>query len=353
MFEMMLGALKAAGYEAYLVGGSVRNMLMGLPAGDYDICTSALPDQIKAVFKDCRIIDTGIKHGTVTVVRDGTPFEITTFRGESGYADHRHPGKVEFGCSLYEDLLRRDFTMNAVCFDGERFIDPLGGRKDIDDGVIRAVGDPGKRFAEDALRILRGLRFASVLGFCIDPATADAMHACRNDLEYVSPERIWSEFRKAYSGKHFGDVYLAHFDIFAACIPHAIRERSIFACRNDALDALDRLKADSRSKHLAEIYFTAPDFCAAELLYSYGKSDAEFLCRLRGREKELSEIIGSGIPYSVSMLEFDGNDAKALGLTGKNVGRLLDALLKSAMNGETENKKSELTKKAVDILRSF
>ena len=152
--------LQAAGYDAYLVGGCVRDALLGREPGDWDITTAALPEQVEAVFAGERIIETGLKHGTVTLLLDGTALEITTFRTEAGYSDHRHPDAVAFTPSLIEDLARRDFTINAMAWNPtEGIVDPFGGRADIDACLIRCVGDPCARFNEDALRILRALRF--------------------------------------------------------------------------------------------------------------------------------------------------------------------------------------------------
>ena len=161
-----LTKLRQAGFEAWLVGGCVRDHLMGRTPSDYDITTSAEPSETEAAFAGERLIETGLKHGTVTVLLGGEPLEITTFRTEGAYSDGRHPDSVAFTRSLREDLARRDFTMNAIAWDGgERFEDPFGGRADIAAGCIRCVGDPRERFREDGLRILRAIRFAAALGF--------------------------------------------------------------------------------------------------------------------------------------------------------------------------------------------
>ena len=176
--------LNEAGFEAWLVGGCVRDRLMGAEPHDYDITTSATPAETAAVFAGERIIETGLRHGTVTVLLSGEPLEITTFRTEAAYSDHRRPDAVRFTRSLREDLARRDFTVNAIAMDADgRLCDPFGGRADLEKKILRAVGDPEARFREDALRILRCARFSSVLGFAIEPATAAAMVRCRELLD--------------------------------------------------------------------------------------------------------------------------------------------------------------------------
>jgi len=190
-----LEALTGAGYAAYPVGGCVRDLLLGRWPGDVDICTSAHPEQVMALFPNA--VPTGLRHGTVTVPTADGNVEITTFRREGGYADSRHPDAVAFDVGLREDLSRRDFTVNAMALapDGT-VIDPFGGREDLKRGLIRCVGDPDRRFSEDALRMLRAVRFAAQLGFRIEENTADALsrNACRT--ERVSGERIKAEMEK-------------------------------------------------------------------------------------------------------------------------------------------------------------
>ena len=205
--ETLLGALRAAGYEAYPVGGCVRDSLMGRVPADWDLCTSALPAQTEAVFAGYRLIETGLKHGTVAVLTDMGPVEITTFRTDGAYADGRHPDAVTFVPDIREDLARRDFTVNAMALapDG-MVIDPFGGRADLAAGVIRCVGEPDARFHEDGLRILRALRFASKLDFEIEPATARSVLADRVLLDGISRERVLSELRGLLMGPGAGRV---------------------------------------------------------------------------------------------------------------------------------------------------
>ena len=218
--DEILNRLTAAGFQAYAVGGCVRDSLLGTVPGDWDICTSALPEETEACFSDLRVVETGLKHGTVTVIFQGVPYEITTFRSDGNYLDHRRPQQVNFVRTLKEDLLRRDFTLNAMAvgLDGE-IQDPFGGRQDLTDGIIRCVGDPDTRFTEDALRILRGLRFASRLGFSIAPETAVAMERNKNLLSYVSGERIYKELTGILIGTYAQSVLEQYGGVLAAVLP--------------------------------------------------------------------------------------------------------------------------------------
>lgn len=187
-------ALDRAGFESCVVGGAVRSSLLGLPVHDYDLTTSAVPEEMESVFARYHVIPTGIIHGTLTVVIDRHPLEITTYRTDGTYQDHRHPDEVRFTKSLQEDCARRDFTINAMCYHPDRgIIDFFGGQKDLQDHVLRTVGDPERRFNEDALRILRALRFAAQLHFTIEPATAAALLDQAPSLSRIAKERIQAE----------------------------------------------------------------------------------------------------------------------------------------------------------------
>lgn len=193
--EKILETLNGKGYEAYIVGGCVRDMIMGRKPGDWDITTSARPEETKKCFK--RTFDTGIKHGTITVLLDGGSYEVTTYRIEGEYTDCRHPDEVVFTRDIHEDLLRRDFTMNAIAYHPrEGFIDPFGGRDDIEKKTIRGVGFPDERFREDALRMLRAVRFAAQLGFSVEEETWKALKNRAELIKKVSAERIREELQK-------------------------------------------------------------------------------------------------------------------------------------------------------------
>ncbi len=218
--DAILRRLTASGFQAYAVGGCVRDRLLGTEPGDWDICTSALPEETEACFHDLRVAETGLKHGTVTVISQGVPYEITTFRSDGNYLDHRRPQQVNFVRTLKEDLLRRDFTINAMAVGLDGAIqDPFGGKQDLEDNIIRCVGDPNTRFTEDALRILRGLRFASRLGFSIAPETAAAMERNKNLLSYVSGERIYKELTGILIGTYAQSVLERYGSVLTAVLP--------------------------------------------------------------------------------------------------------------------------------------
>ncbi|MBQ9614570.1 MAG: CCA tRNA nucleotidyltransferase [Lachnospiraceae bacterium] len=197
----ILEELRRAGYEAYVVGGCVRDSILGRDPQDWDITTSALPEQVKAVFR--RTVDTGIKHGTVTVLLGGSQYEVTTYRIDGDYKDGRHPENVSFVRELSEDLRRRDFTINAMAYSEETgLVDLFEGIRDIQERRIRAVGDPAERFSEDALRIMRAVRFSAQLGYEIDPATCDAIRRQADGLRRISAERIRVELDKLLTSEH-------------------------------------------------------------------------------------------------------------------------------------------------------
>ncbi len=218
--EAILRALQGGGFEAYAVGGCIRDSIMGKVPHDWDITTSATPERVKEIFSDRRVIETGIKHGTVTVVADGMNIEVTTYRIDGVYEDNRRPSEVRFAQTLEEDLARRDFTMNAVCCGADgKIVDKFGGIEDINAEIIRCIGDPEARFHEDALRVMRALRFASVLGFKIDDDTAAAVHSCRSLLKNIAVERIADELNKLIVGAGAAKILSEYRDVFAVFIP--------------------------------------------------------------------------------------------------------------------------------------
>lgn len=218
--EKALQHLEGAGHEAWVVGGCTRDALLGETPHDWDITTSALPEETLSVFSDYRTIETGLQHGTVAVLLEEMLLEITTYRVDGTYNDSRHPDAVSFTRSLGEDLARRDFTMNAIAYSPSRgYADLYGGAEDIGRRVIRCVGDPETRFTEDALRILRALRFASVLGFSIEEHTSDAIHALKERVLYVAWERISAELLQLLCGPEVYRVLQEYRDVFAVLFP--------------------------------------------------------------------------------------------------------------------------------------
>ncbi len=212
--------LNTSGFDAYPVGGCVRDTLRGLQPHDWDITTSATPEQVMAVFANEKVIPTGVQHGTITLLKDGVPLEITTFRIDGVYADGRHPDSVTFSRSLKEDLARRDFTVNAMALDLKNgVVDLFSGQQDLANKVIRCVGNPDKRFDEDALRVLRALRFAAVLGFDIEPETAAAIRRHKEHLQAVSAERITEEITKLLCGDDAAKVLREFSDVLVFLVP--------------------------------------------------------------------------------------------------------------------------------------
>ena len=215
-----LSVLEACGYEAYTVGCCVRDSLLGSTPNDWDITTNATPAEMKACFADFRVIETGIQHGTLTVIVDGMQLEITTYRNDGEYLDNRHPKEVTFSKNIEDDLSRRDFTVNAMAYHPKKgVVDLFGGKEDLKNRVIRAVGDAKTRFCEDGLRIMRAIRFASVLDFQIEENTAKAVHECKNLLSGIAAERIREEFCKLICGPGAVCILRDYVDVISVFLP--------------------------------------------------------------------------------------------------------------------------------------
>lgn len=235
--KYILEKLEAAGYEAYIVGGCVRDALLGIEPKDYDVTTSALTSEMMQVFSNDRVIETGILHGTITVLSQGNPIEITTFRIDGDYDDHRHPNNVIFTRSLKEDLSRRDFTINAMAYsESKGLIDLFGGKDDLNAKVIRTVGDANLRFTEDALRILRGLRFASRFNFSIDDDTYKAMLSKKCELNQISVERIYKELCGIICGDSDGII------------------KTLSRCKNIIFQILPELRAEDGCEQMTQFH---------------------------------------------------------------------------------------------------
>ena len=376
-----IDTLESAGYEAYAVGGCVRDLCRGVVPHDYDITTSATPDEIESCFTGHRIIETGIKHGTVTVIMDEMPLEITTFRTDGEYLDNRHPSSVSFSHRIGDDLSRRDFTVNAMAYSPSRGLcDPFGGREHIESRTIACVGDPDVRFSEDGLRIMRALRFASCLGFNIDAATAGSIHKNRLLLSNISAERILSEFKRLITGDGAHDVLTGFGDVIAVIMPEVsgsgyadavdavsqsrcdIPLRTSLLLRSPAaLPALRRLKPDGKLLAsvkciltLAKDGFDTDDISLRRLLRHVSYDDAvravEFLSA-RGRMggnadtviTRLRDMESRGECVTPRGLAISGHDLIALGASeGEEVGRALEMLLEAVITGRTENEKAAL-----------
>ena len=223
----IINKLSENGYKAYIVGGCVRDLIMNITPHDWDICTNALPDELINIFKDFRTVLSGIKHGTVGIIIENALYEVTTFRSETGYSDNRHPDCVHFEKDIQSDLSRRDFTINSIAYNHkDGLIDLYNGYDDIQHKIIKAVGNPDTRFSEDALRILRALRFSSVLCFEIESSTAESIHRNKDLLKNIACERIWSEFTKLLSGKNAHTVIEKYCDVIGVFIPELYAEKN-------------------------------------------------------------------------------------------------------------------------------
>ncbi|MBO4897660.1 MAG: CCA tRNA nucleotidyltransferase [Clostridia bacterium] len=363
----IISVLESCGYESYFVGGCVRDALMGIPPSDFDICTSATPDEIKTCFKDYKTADTGIKHGTVTVILSGTPFEVTTFRLDGEYKDSRRPENVTFTRSLEDDLARRDFTVNAIAFnENSGFSDFYGGRQDIKNKIIRCVGTPEKRFSEDALRIMRALRFAATLGFEIEAETKKAIFDERQRLLNIAPERQAIEFSKLLVSDGAAEILQEYEAVFKTVLPFNMNTESLdkapksFPARlallygENTKRCCEILKLSSDAKRKA--VFIADNFgkrfeSKADVKTLLSNSGEEAVRLLLGAQNSpalslLEGIIKNREVYSLKDLEVSGEDIKNLGLKGKKVGEILTDILNQVIAEKLENKKEILIKYA-------
>ncbi len=375
----LISRIEASGHSAYIVGGCVRDALMGRVALDYDIATSATPDEVQGIFRDARVIPTGKKHGTVTVILGGTKAEITTFRKESGYSDYRHPDKVCFTDSPARDAARRDFTVNAMFYNPAKgLLDFYGGAQDIKNGVIRTVGQPEKRFAEDALRILRGIRFSARLGFKVEPSTAAAMEKLAPLIKTLAAERIFGELRQIIATgkdeviKRFSFVFPHVFGYNGEITPVfqympkyrlAVFTAAYGGSIKGAAECGARLKPDGATlraiKAAAEAYYGEGIASTAELARIYRRHGAELgdlvceVCSARGKPMptgyaEYAEKLKSGkAPLQLKELDVD---AAAIGVKGKALGAVLEELYDYAHNSGV-NIKAALEEKTQQILK--
>ncbi|MEA4897458.1 MAG: CCA tRNA nucleotidyltransferase [Eubacteriales bacterium] len=374
----VIDRLTDAGYEAYAVGGCVRDWLLKRAPVDWDVATCARPDQVRAALDGARVIETGIKHGTLTAIYGGQAVEVTTFRADGAYTDHRRPDEVRFVSSLRADLSRRDFTINAMAMKpGGAPIDYFGGRADLAARAVRAVGRPETRFAEDALRILRALRFAAQLDFTVEPATARALHDMRSELKHVSAERIYSELKRLLVGPGTARVLLGFPEVLAEAAPFgfydarlvgrlpedAVLRLAVMMRGGDVRLGLRKLRADNAATGRAELLAalskrpTPGDARGAlTLLRAAGGTeaarDALAIWRAEGRDvdeaQELVEaLIRQNACYRLSDLKVNGRDLIALGVPrGPALGSTLEALLDRVMAGETPNERKALLEAA-------
>ena len=372
--EYVINTLLKNWYEAYIVGGCVRDMLLGKTPFDFDVTTSATPEEVMNLFE--KTVPTGIKHGTVTVIIEKEPIEVTTFRSESEYNDNRHPESVSFIKNIEGDLSRRDFTVNALAFNNSKgIIDCYGGIKDLENRILRAVGEPQKRFSEDALRILRLFRFASTLEFTCEEETLNWALRLSHNLENISRERIFTELKKSVSGKNFkifehlinangleflGINQIPDFEVVKKCRhnPNLALFAFLYLCKSDVLKVLNELKTSNNIKKYCETLLKLLD-----LPYSETKAELKNLLCISSYEilndyldfknfafgvnteiqkTLLEEIITQKEPYLISHLEINGEILKNLGITGKRSGNILKLLQKEVILNPKNNTKEKL-----------
>lgn len=398
--KIVLEALHNNGHLAYVVGGCVRDFLLGKEPKDYDVATSALPEQIMDVFKGYEVIPTGLQHGTVTVVVGGTPIECTTFRVEIGYSDGRHPDNVLFALSVEDDLMRRDFRMNAIAYNPwHGLVDPYNGIKDLENKTIRCMGNPYDRFNEDGLRVLRALRFAAQLGFDIEDETAKAIHDCKHLLDNISRERIQSELCKILESNHCGcEVLTEYQDVVSMFLPNTkVRHlQQVYMGKlgcmptDESDDIISRLAIlfnhDVQNTYagLKELKFSNEIVSYVTQLVSYrmfelpmlkhemkalmNKMSLEQIRRLIfirktkamtpediyfvvKAESLLNEILENDECYSLKQLAVNGNDLIERGVPqGKEIGDFLMILLEMVIAGNIKNNREELLEMVDEII---
>ena len=404
----LLDTLHAAGYAAYAVGGCVRDSLLGRTAHDWDLCTSALPQQVMELFGTEQCIPTGLQHGTVTIKYGGQLYETTTFRTEGSYTDGRHPDEVQFVPDVREDLARRDFTINAMAYnEAEGLVDPFGGQKDLQNGLLRAVGEPQQRFTEDALRILRLYRFAARFGFALDAATARAARQLAPHLDCISAERIQEELAKLLAAPQPG-AYLEP-AVLAVVLPGLTPEGLtaakpvVDACpageenlpvrwaallgalgETDTRRVLKRLRCSNAcieetavlvretagegvcgSFLLGHAPVHAGEVAIRRLLGQYGLCTVERLCALCAAlhpqnapdcalaAQRARQLEADGVCCRVSQLAVNGRDLMAVGIpAGPALRRVLEALLDGVIRAEYPNEKPALLAAAQKIIAS-
>jgi len=372
--EYVLTKLEKNGYEAYIVGGCVRDSLLGLAPHDYDVTTSAKPEEVISVFE--RTVPTGIKHGTVTVLEENEPVEVTTFRTEGEYTDSRRPDSVEFVTDLESDLSRRDFTVNAMAYNHTAGLkDYFEGREDLNRRILRAVGDPYKRFSEDALRILRLFRFASQLDFKIEENTYDAALDLSCNLENISCERIFSELLKTIIGKNPAALSpllengSLSFSGFSKTMDFSLLETlkgkenlclAVFlynTCQSP-LDTLKKLKCSNIQYRYLENFLKLVKlplpkekaelknalFLTDEALVSDWLLYLKITADTSNAENLLEEILENKEPYLISHLAIDGKALGEMGYSGKEVGIMLEKLRKAVVENPENNTHEKLNK---------
>ena len=368
----ILNTLEHSGYEARLVGGCVRDTLLHRRPNDWDVATAAPPEAVTELFE--RTVPTGIRHGTVTVLYGGSACEVTTYRVEGAYSDHRRPDSVRFTSRLEEDLSRRDFTINAMAMDASLAItDPFGGREDLSRRLIRCVGDARERFTEDALRMLRAVRFAAQLDFALDSAALEAIAGCAPLCSALSPERVAAELRAVLASRDPDMVWLmadlgllnawltprkgerTHLGALPRCarLAHFCRDLSRCGSITSTDTFLRSLRMDTRSVKTCS--------AAAEILAS-GSRDYKRLLRDYGEDavlaaypksRRLRAVLRSGECWSLASLAITGGELAALGYAGRELGEELRRLLEHVIDCPEDNRSEILCKLASERIEGY
>ncbi len=361
--ERIILTIEQAGGEAYIVGGAVRDLLLGRDPGDIDLATSLFPEEVSRLFEN--VIPTGIDHGTVTVVLEHHPFEVTTFRSESTYTDRRRPDTVSLGVSLEEDLMRRDFTINAMALKRDRLVDLFGGQDDLQRKLVRTVGDPYERFSEDALRMLRAFRFMSQLGFALESDTERAIVRLKESIDHVAMERIAIEMEKLMVGE-------GRIDALTALRRTGINEE-LAGLTDDVLLRLIDCKYAAKTKHEVWALFVHSGFEVSELR-RWKRSNAQVLrakklAPLLDKESlsaseryaltdeelaALNEMTGRSHPSRDELpirhrreLAVDGKDMKALGLMKEEIKEALAYVEEGVLHSRLKNERDILLKEVL------
>lgn len=383
----ILDKLLENGFSAYIVGGCVRDALLLKTPTDWDICTNALPQQTIDIFSDYKTIKTGIKHGTITLLINSVPYEITTFRTDGDYIDNRHPENVKYIRDIDGDLARRDFTINAMAYN-KKLVDLYDGQKDLENRIIRCVGDANTRFSEDALRIMRAIRFSAVLDFEIEEKTKAAIFSLKENLLNIAIERINTEFSKILLSDsktvyfEYSEVFNLFFENFEklnlnfgnalTTLPKDLSPR--LACLFLNLD-YDKTQSEKTlqnlrypSKIITEVSEIIENFESAkynsikDMRLSLSKINEKALVSIIQIKNEdiekalkmLSQIKSDNMCYRLSHLKISGDDLIEAGIkNGELIGKILNKLLYLVINEEIENSKASLLKKAEDLLEEL
>lgn len=371
----ILSVIEKNGYEGYVVGGCVRDFLIGRTVNDYDVTTNASPYDVSRIFSDYKVIETGLKHGTVTVLSESSPIEITTYRIDGEYTNHRSPDCVSFATDINDDLCRRDFTVNAIAYNPSKgYVDPFGGREDLNLKIIRAVGNANKRFDEDALRILRAIRFASVLGFEIEKSTSDAVLNMAYLLSKISKERILAEFSKLISGKNADEIINKYSTVIDVFFPSEYRTDlknadpdinirfalMLFSAPSDiAANALAALKCPNSIKNTVPILLSSKDEqitndkkVIKKMISKYGSDAFKLICKFRKSTDTdfpydsvtdtANKIILQNECCAVSGLAISGHDLMNLGIYGEEIKNTLNEILDLVIEEKLKNDKGEI-----------